>query len=58
MKEIEKTKYIEEECERQWNDCQAEEYGTWENQSAETQNEYRKDMEKYLSETGQLEDDD
>lgn len=48
--------YIEEECERQWNDCQAEEYGTWESQSEEIKNNYRTDMERYLREKGVFEE--
>lgn len=56
MKERERMSYIEVECERQWNECQAEQYGRWENQSDAVKNEYRKDMEQYLCKTGRFEE--
>lgn len=38
--------YIEAECERQWNENQAKEYGSWEEQADDTKAEYYNDMYK------------
>ena len=38
--------YIEAECERQWNENQAKEYGLWEEQADDTKAEYYNDMYK------------
>ena len=41
--------YVLEECKRQWNDCQAEEYGEWDLQSEEVKKDYYDDMYSYFS---------
>lgn len=41
--------YVMEECERQWNECQAERYGAWNQQSDDTKAEYYNDMYSHLS---------
>lgn len=41
-------KYVTEECERQWNECQAEEYGEWYLQSDDTKADYYNDMYSHL----------
>lgn len=41
-------KYIEAECERQWNENQAEEYGEWYQQDDDTKSTYYNDMYKCL----------
>lgn len=48
--------YIESECERQWNECQAQEYGEWEKQTKEVKNEYFESMKQSLEEKGLLEE--
>lgn len=48
MSKISYSKYVEMECERQWNDCQAEEYGKWHEQSNDTKAEYYNDMYSHL----------
>ena len=40
--------YVWSECERQWADCQADEYGPWDEQTEETKQEYYKDMYEHL----------
>lgn len=47
--------YINEECERQWNENQSPFYGEWEKQSDEVKREYYNDMKKHLEETGNFE---
>lgn len=47
--------YIRSECERQWNECQAETCGEWQEQTEEVQKEYYKDMKRHLTETGAIE---
>lgn len=51
MKTKEARNYIELECERQWNDCQAELFGTWDKQPDAIKNKYRKDMERHLQDS-------
>lgn len=49
MTEREFRKYVIEECERQWNECQKEEYGDWNLQDDDTKAYYYNDMYAYLS---------
>lgn len=42
-------KYVTEECERQWNECQAEEYGEWHLQSDDIKADYYNDMYSHLA---------
>lgn len=44
MTEREYHEYVLEECKRQWNECQAEEYGEWDVQDDETQGCYYESM--------------
>lgn len=48
MTEREYHQYVIEECERQWNECQKEEYGEWYLQSDDTQADYYNDMYSHL----------
>lgn len=48
MKKISYAKYVEMECERQWNECQAEECGKWHEQSDDTKAEYYNSMYEHL----------
>jgi hypothetical protein len=44
MDKINYGKYVELECERQWNENQADFYGEWQEQSDDTKSEYYNDM--------------
>lgn len=44
MTKAEYTLYVEEECERQWNECQKPDYGSWDEQDETTKNEYRAEI--------------
>ena len=43
MKKISYAEYVQAECERQWNECQAEEHGKWHEQANDTKSEYYND---------------
>lgn len=57
MKARERMDYIESESERQWNECQAEQSGKWENQPDKIKKKYREDMARHLLEIGELEEE-
>lgn len=42
-------RYVELECERQWNENQVEEYGEWYEQDDDTKAEYYNDMYRLLN---------
>lgn len=48
MNKIEFEEYVWEECKRQWHECQEEDYGAWEIQSKQQQEEYYQDMRIHL----------
>ena len=43
-------KYVIEECERQWNEVQQGEYGSWNDQSETDQRDYFQDMYRFILE--------
>jgi len=58
MKGQERIEYINSECERQWGECQEENYGKWEEQPESIKKEYYEEMERHLEEIGAFEEDE